>query len=306
MSEDYRIPTLIDYQSVAGGSSISMLSPPNVDLTGMFARYLFQKAISVFEWELPASWDKSYFLYVLYCWGHIAIVQTNKFGVIPQACGLMGYNVFYRPTNAIITNPLLTGILQPRIGEECVVMKLQPDYGGILDLVNYYANLMAEAAMAIGVNLANSKVATTFFTDKKAIAESYKKAYDAITAGQPMIVLGKDMARDDGSPAWENWTRDVKQSYIVTDLLSDLRKIEAMYDTDIGIPNANTDKRERLITDEVNANNIETYSKCALWLEQLQRSCEEARAMFDLPTLAVRWRDFSIPMEGGADNAAEN
>lgn len=307
-----RIPTLIDYQSVAGASSLSMLSPPNVDLTGMFARYLLQKAISVFEWQLPETWDKDYFLYCLYCWGHLAVVNTDKFGVIPQACGLFGYNVFYRPTNAIITNPLLTGIIQPRIGVECTIIKLQPDYGGIMDLVNYYANMMAEAAMAVGVNLANSKVANVFFTDRKAIADSYKKAYDAVTNGQPMVVLGKDLARDDGSPAWETWTREVKSSYIVTDLLSDLRRIEAMYDTDIGIPNANTDKRERLITDEVNANNIETYSKCALWLEQLQASCEATRRMFGIE-LAVDWREIPIAepaaapaAEGGADDAAEN
>ena len=313
MSSDYRIPTLVDYQSVAGASSLSMLSPPNVDLTGMFVRYLLQKAISVFKWELPETWDKDYFLYVLYCWGHLAVVNTDRFGIIPQACGLMGYNVFYRPTNAIITNPLLTGILQPRIGVECTVIKLQPDYGGIMDLVNYYANMMAEASMAVGVNLANSKVAQVFFTDRKAIAESYKKAYDAVTNGQPMVVLGKDMARDDGSPAWEQWTRDVKQSYIVTDLLSDLRRIEAMYDTDIGIPNANTDKRERLITDEVNANNIETYSKCALWLEQLQASCEETRRMFGIE-LSVDWREIPIAEpaaapaseEGGESDAAED
>lgn len=44
-----------------------------------------------------------------------------------------------------------------------------------------------------------------------------------------------------------------------------------MFDTDIGIPNANTDKRERLITDEVNSNNAETLSKCALWLDQCQK-----------------------------------
>ena len=63
-----------------------------------------------------------------------------------------------------------------------------------------------------------------------------------------------------------------------------------MFDTDIGIPNANTDKRERLISDEVNANNVETYSKCALWLEQLQESAAQAREMFGID-LSVDWRN---------------
>ena len=62
-----------------------------------------------------------------------------------------------------------------------------------------------------------------------------------------------------------------------------------MFDTEVGIPNANTDKRERLITDEVNANNFETKSKCALWLESLKQGCREANEMFGL-NLSVDWR----------------
>ena len=66
--------------------------------------------------------------------------------------------------------------------------------------------------------------------------------------------------------------------------------------------NANTDKRERLVTDEVNANNVETYSKCSLWLESLQESCEKANNMFGLD-LWVDWR--KIP-GGGAADAGDN
>ena len=68
-----------------------------------------------------------------------------------------------------------------------------------------------------------------------------------------------------------------------------MRKVEAMFDTDIGIPNANTDKRERLITDEVNANNIETISRCELWLEQLKKSAQDTNNMFGT-SISVNWR----------------
>ena len=68
-----------------------------------------------------------------------------------------------------------------------------------------------------------------------------------------------------------------------------MRKIEAMFDTDVGIPNANTDKRERLVTDEVNANNIETITRCELWLEELQKSCKNTNNMFGTD-IKVEWR----------------
>ena len=80
-----------------------------------------------------------------------------------------------------------------------------------------------------------------------------------------------------------------------------------MFDTDIGIPNANTDKRERLVTDEVNANNVETASKCAMWLEQLQESVKRTNDMFGTD-ISVDWRfpeAYSV-QNGGDDSAVNN
>ena len=60
----------------------------NTQLAAYFRRYLLQKAISVFDWTLPDNWNRDFFLYVLYCWGVVAVIKTDKFGVIPQGCAL--------------------------------------------------------------------------------------------------------------------------------------------------------------------------------------------------------------------------
>lgn len=294
------VPTYADYMQADNALSLNTMAPSNNVLAWMYRRYLLQKAISVFEWTMPETWNRNYFLYCLYCFGRVAIVNTDRFGVIAQACGLRGYDVYYQPTNVIITNALLTGILEPRIDVDCTLIQLQPDYGGIMDLVSNYANLMAQAVEAAAVNLNNSKIAYAFFAGNKSAAESYKKAFDAVTNGQPMVVMDKNLLSDQGEPMWTMFNTDVHKSYILTDLLADMRKIETMYDTDIGIPNANTDKRERLISDEVQANNIETYSKCEFWLDSLKRGCEKARKMFDID-IGVKWRNPPTP-NGGADN----
>ena len=262
-----------------------------------FTKYLLQKAMSVFEWDLPETWNKDYFLYVLYCWGYVAVVNTDKLGVISQGCGLKGYDVFYAPTHAVIANPLLSGILEPRIGTQCELLKLQPDFSGILDLVGHYAEQMALASQSVSVNLLNSKLSYVFTAKTKALAESLKKMYDQIASGEPAVVIDSRLKNAaDGEETWKAFEQNVGGNYIVTNLLADLRKIEAMFDTEIGIPNANTDKRERLIQDEVNANNIETFSKCAMWLENLQDACKRVNDMFGL-SISVRWRE--IPMIGG-------
>lgn len=276
----------------------------NTILVGYFRRYLLQKAISVFKWKLPEGWARNYFLYVLYCWGFLAIINTDKFGVIPQQCGLRGYNVYYQPTNAIITNPLLRGIREPEIGTECVLLRLQPDYGGVMDLVNYYAEELALASEAISVNLLNSKLAYVFTAQNKSTAESFKKLYDEIASGNPAVVQDKNLLGDDGKPSWMPFAQNLTQTYIAGDLLTAMREIENQFCTDLGLPNANTNKKERLITDEVNANNVETYTRAAMWLEELQKGCEDASAMFGID-LSVDWR-VDPTEEGGAPNAQQN
>ena len=300
----YGVPEDYDYINVFNSSfSPSTVHVRNTALQRFFRRYLFQKAISVFKWELPETWNRDYFLYVLYAWGFIGVVETDKYGVICQAGAPYGYDIYYQPTNLIITNPLLRGALEPRIGVDCTVFKLQPDWGGINDLVNYYADMMALCAETASVNLLNSHLSFIFPAKNKAQAESYKKLFDKVSGGEPAVVIDKDLFLEDGSQTWEPFIQNIGQNYIVDKVLSDMRKIEAMYDTDIGIPNANTDKRERLVTDEVNANNIETLSKCELWLEQLKKSAEETNRMFGT-AITVEFRH--KPEEGGNMNEKRN
>jgi len=260
----------------------------NSRLRNYFRKYLMQKAISVFKWNIPDEWDKDYFLYTLYGAGFIAILDTDRYGVICQQCAPGGYNLYYRPSYVIVTNPLLP-TLTLNIDRDCVLVKLQPDYSSICDIVGYYADQLALASEAMGVNLVNTKSGIVFGAESKAQAEAYKKMFDNLSEGDPATVIGKNLLNDDGSPSWFPFVASVKESYVTTDILSDMRKIEAMFDTEVGIPNANTDKRERLISDEVNANNVETATRCELWLETVRKEFEKANAMFGL-NLSVDWR----------------
>ena len=261
----------------------------NTALTWYFRKYLIQKAISVFKWEMPETWDADFFKYALYCCGYLAIVNTDKFGVIPTLCTLGGYNVFYRPKWAVITNPLLTGYLQPTIDVDCTVIKLQPDYGSIMDIVNYYSEMLALCAESTGINIINTKLAYIAGAKSKASAESLKKLYDDVAAGNPLVVYDKSL-QDTDTPLFDFFTQNVKQNYVANDILISMRKIEQEFLTKIGLPNSNTDKKERLTTDEVNSNNIETSSLGDLWLETINKECKKAREMFDIPELSADWR----------------
>ena len=253
----------------------------NTALVEYYTRYLFQKVISVFEFEgLPEEWADNYFKYVLFGYGVIAVIYTDKYGVICQDCGLSGFDVFYQPTRCIIANPHLPGLKEFKIHENCEIIKLQPDYGSVMDLVTTYADLMALALETTGANLLNSKLSYVFFAENKTAAESFKKLYDRVASGEPMAVIDKNLLMEDGSPAWQIFTQNVGQNYITDRLLNDMKTLEDQFNTVIGVPNANTQKRERMITDEVNANNVDTQCRVNLWLETMNKDIEQVNKMF--------------------------
>lgn len=284
------LPIYYNYINAANSQiSPSTVHVRNSALAMYYRRYLLQRAMSVFKWESPDNWNMDYFKYILYCWGYIAIINTDKFGVIPQQCSLGGYNVFYAPTYALIANPKLSGILQPQIDTQCAIIKLQPDYGGILDMVYYYADQLALYGEAAAMNVQNSKLGYVVGARSKGIAEAIKKAFDMIMQGEPLAVYDKN-ADPDSNGLFETFAQNLQQNFIAPDILEAMRRVENEFCTRIGINNTNTDKKSRMLVDEVNANNEEVRSLADLWLETLQDGCAKARELFQLDTFNVDWR----------------
>lgn len=270
------------------------------DLAWYFKRYLIQKLISVFKFDgIPKNWSKDYFYYTLFVFGYVAVFKTDKYDVIPQHCSLYGYDVFYRPTNIRCSNPLLRGTEDLRIGVTCELIRMQPDYCGAWDIINYYAELMALTTESVIVNLINSKFAYVFAAENKTAAESLKKMYDQITAGNPAAFVDRNLFKEDGSASWELFTQNLRNSYIAGDLLEDLAKIDSRFNTEIGIPNVNIAKQSGVSESEVQSNNVDTQSKCALWLETMQDGIEKVNKMFNLNiSVSLRFKDKEVLDDG--------
>lgn len=272
--------------------------------TQFYARYFLQRAISVFEWTVPEYWALNYMLYCIYCDGFVAIINTDKYGTIPQGCGLEGYDIFYQPKRAVVTNPLLRGLLRPVIDVDCTLLRLQPDYGGIMDIVRYYAVQMALAYTTLTTNLINSKLAYLISTDNKADAETMKKTFDEIQAGVPAVCYRRKPKDDPNTPDYGIFNQSLRNTYIANDVINTMRSLELAFDRDIGIPTVNESKKERLVSAEIERNNLETQSRCSLWLQELQRSCEKTHTLFGLTKneLWVDWRKEDIRNAGDIIN----
>lgn len=277
----------------------SCYSPSEIHLTDTgivqyYSRYLLQKCMSVFEWTLPDNWERNYFLYTLYGWGFLAVINTDKFGVIPQACGLQGYNVFYQPTHAVISNPLIDSTMRPKIGYDCTLIRLQPNYRSVMDIVKYHAQLLGLAYETLTTNLLNSKLAYVATADTKAEAEGLKKLYDEIARGVPAVVhkLGrKKTGLDAEAPPLQLLTQNVGQNYISDDIMTTMRAIERHFLTEVGITTNQTEgRKEHPIEAEIQTAEYESHSNVSIWYDELKKTCAQTRDMFGV-NLYVRWRD---------------
>ena len=292
------IPVMYDYINAYN----SRISPSTIHINSgikwYFMKQLLQEIIGLYDFELPEDWNHDYFKYVLFVNGFISVLNTDIAGIICQHCTLSGRDIYYAPKYALITNPAFDKTYRLQIGVRCGLIKLRPDYTGIMDIVDYYSDMLALAAETAGLNLQNTKLAYVFLCADKQQAESFKKLYDQIAAGNPAAFADKKLFNDDGTPNWVMFNQQLRNTYIAGDILEDMRKWKNQFCTEVGIPNANTDKKERLIRDEVNANSTETQTKAILWLETIHKGMEETNDLFGL--------DLSVKLhfnekEGGSD-----
>lgn len=259
--------------------------------TIFYKERMLRKIFELFSFTVPEEWDLDYFRQHLFLDGYVGVTDTAM-GILALKCAASGYNVFERPTKLIFANPVL-GNFDRNIGTDCEVIRLQYNWLGIVPILDKYAYLLAMCDSAVSVNLMNSKVAFIATAEGKAAAETIKTAYQQISEGNPFVCLSKDSV---DSISWE--LLNVKNTFIGNDVSLLKQTIWNEFLTEIGIPNFNRDKRERMITDEVNANNTETAFSMSHWLETIRGGMDRANKMFGLD-LRV---EVNPILEGGENN----
>lgn len=259
--------------------------------TIFYKERMLRKIFELFNFTVPEEWDLDYFRQHLFLDGYVGVTDT-ALGILALKCAASGYNVFERPTKLIFANPVL-GNFDRIIGTDCEVIRLQYNWMGIMPILDKYAYLLAMCDSAVSVNLMNSKVAFIATAEGKAAAETIKTAYQQISEGNPFVCMSKDSV---DSISWE--LLNVKNTFIGNDVSLLKQTIWNEFLTEIGIPNFNRDKRERMITDEVNANNAETAFSMSHWLETIRAGMNRANKMFGLD-LRV---EVNPILEGGENN----
>lgn len=267
-------------------------------------RALFQRALSIMDFKIPwAGTVADFFLYVLFSRGYLAVFQRPEYGITFQPCSLYGYDWYYRPTNALIANPALTAGLDLKIGTDCEILKLTPDYMGCWDIISYYAGKLSNLDNAIDISLINNKYPFLLAAKNKGAAEALKKMLDLANDGEPAVIYDRRVTGDSldkGTPEpWHVWDRgNLKESYLTTDQLADFRTLIHNFDSEIGIPTLPIEKKERMISSETASLEVDATSRSRVWLKTFNESAKAVNAMFGT-AISV---ELTYKSEGGMEN----
>ena len=282
--------------AIEGQYTPSMVKSFNNKVFIFWERALFQRAASVIDFNgLPDTWEgtrKDFFIYCLFKFGFIGVMDTKDYGLIFQPGTLMGYDLYYQPTKFIIANPHIT--IQTKeftIGQDAELIKLTPDYMGIWDIISYYAEKLATLDNAINMSLINNKFAFMLAAKNKQASEAFKKMIDKVNAGEPAVIYDQKLVNDqqDKTEPWQLWSRDhMKENYLTTMQLADFNTILHNFDKEIGIPTIPVEKKERMITDEAQSTVIDAISRSEIWLETLESSLNIVNAKYNLNIRAAR------------------
>lgn len=244
-----------------------------------YKRMLYTKVYSVFQFTLPETWALNYFRFWLFHFGSIAVIYTNEFGWVCQPYSVKKLDLYYNPQVIEVYNQHITTPKTGIVGVNSDIVRLMDDYFGIDDIVTRYAEQLAQCDRSINVNLMNSNVTAYAEVESKKQANDIQEAYGDATTGKPFVVLNKDVLN---GKQIGTLMSNVSGNFIADRLHVVRRNIMNAFLTEIGIRNANYDKKERVNSAEVSENNDETRAIVEVMFDNIKSAFDRINEFADL------------------------
>ena len=241
-----------------------------------------------YKLKIPEHIALNYFRFWLFHYGSIGLVYTNKFGWIAGNYGVSEIDLYYQPRQLTFANPFLPDIKVGIVGINSCIIKLFDDFSGFKPYIRRTATKLAACDKAMDVNLMTASMGKLLGAPNKKIANTLKEALGDLTIGKPYVTINSSdleainvnqLVSELGSEFIADKVQELKRTY-----LNEFLSL-------IGINNANLNKRERLVTDEVNANNDEVNAIPTLVIEDNLRPSMEFASK-------LTGEEFSVQLRG--------
>lgn len=244
-------------------------------------------ARSLFKWEnLPNNMDERWIEKYLFTSGKCIFYKDPNMGFMVAGLAQQGgVNCYGDPTSVypVAENYVYEGEKLIN-GENCYVIRNNDLMFPIFPIVRHYSYKLTNIDRAIDVNIESVKVPTIIrCSDKQKL--SLKNAINQRRDNEPVIWT------DDSANIGEMITTlDLNPPMVFKDLQTQKHMILNEVFTDFGINNANMDKRERMVANEVEANNEQVKASEDVMLKVREEACKEINRIFGL-NISVKRRE---------------
>lgn len=294
-------------QSAFGRKPTDVSGIENV-ASAYYFQYLLRMTKGIFEITAPDYWDTDFLLDTLLLNGCFGIFEHNS-EPLAMNCQPYGVNMYYKPTSFNIANPVL-GTFDKIIGVNGSLIYLEEDpmAGGqfrtIRPLLTQYSYKLAACDKCIDQSLMNSGVTAIFSASSKKAAESFRAMYDDISEGKPAVFVDEELGLASSNSRNLQYT-PAKDNFVCDKVQIEKRCIIEEFLTAIGVNNANTDKRERLNSAEVNSNNEECYVATEVWRRNLRECVKHTKKLFPGLEFSITIKNLSIIDKSDTQGFAE-
>lgn len=254
----------------------------------IYQRILSELAISRFKWKgLPPSIDERFLELTLHTNGLIVFyfdADYDRFLAL-RGTGVGKWNMYDNPTRfQVVGNDMVHKQLNAK---ECVPIwsnyLRHPD----VSITDVYAHRLAEADRTIDINLLNERHPWIVSVNKNERL-SLQAAFRAVQEGQP-VIWGTDNFTPDELAKKLNVFNVGQDREATLNVMTARMRLWNDCMTLLGIENTNTDKRERMIVDEVNANAGQVMAARNVSMIARQEAARQINRLWSGLNVQVEW-----------------
>ena len=255
----------------------SILNNGSGRFNNFYALYTHYKLLStnLFKWEnLPNVIETRYIEEALFNNGEVVFYDNSTLGYLCLPCSGQGVNIYNEPTSFHVVGVGFTDDVSATNGVEILnnSQKIPTKL-----FINYYVNQLIELDNSIQANVIQQKFPYIIGTTKKNEL-SMRNITRKVLSGDIAIYVDEEL-NDSGEIGMTCLNTHVP--YVVDKLQKQKLEVEKMLLSLLGI-NCTIEKSERLLTDEINSNNIYIGMNLELMYSERLKACKAINEKFNL------------------------
>lgn len=277
---------------------IKKSTPRKLNFTKSFIYWrnaLLEKCMRIFEWNgLPDSIPQKEIEIRLIFNGFAGFVKDKEGKNLLVTWGSMSGVTNYADEFLFYTfaTPLFNGL--KKINETCVIVNNNAIRNPLYPLIERYAILLAHADLSLQAILINSRATGIITATSQQQADSVKEWYNALVDGRTMAIIDdENMESLANAEGLRNVSTVYPNSHSINDYFSITQNLLKSFYNDIGVK-MGVEKRERMITDEVNSDEERLLFNLTDMLESRKKACEELKKVFGVNVTVSLSKEFSV------------